>query len=1425
MGIRVLGPLTVDHARELGRRDRVVLTALATNPGRPVNADQLSDALWGEHPPVSGPKILQGCVVRLRKVLGRDAVETSAQGYALRLPAEEVDSLRFEERIGRARELLTLGEPDRAAYLLTEALDLWRGEPFTDLEGWVPAATVRRRLSELRLEAEELRVDALLRAGRFREVLSDAQALVREAPLRELRWGLLARAQYQSGQQGEALRTIRQLRTILVEQLGIDPGPDMLALESSILRQDASLMVADARSAPTTCPWPGLRAYDVEDADRFFGRERDVEACLDILARSPVLALVGPSGSGKSSLLRAGVEAALRRRGRPSVMIVPGAHPLDALTTLYPAPPGAALLVDQFEELFSLCRDPGVHAEFLRCVVTEADHRSVVVALRADHLADLAGHSCFSRLVERGMYLVGGLDEEGLRSAVETPARQTGLVIEPGLVDLLVREVGNDPGALPLMSHALLETWKRRQGSTLTVAGYQATGGINGAVAQSAEDLYSRVGVAQRRLLRDLVLRLVSPGPQGEPVRTRVPRRLVGTDPEQERLIDMLVTARLVTSDDGALEITHEALTRAWPRMRGWLDDDVEGQRIRHHLSAAADAWDALGRPESELYRGVRLGRTLDWRADSGTPLTMNEVEFLGASSRLAETEAQSIVEQARAQARLIRRLRTALTGAAALVVLTLIVGGIATVQSNRAGRNAAEARSADDNARRAALAKDARQIGARAETTEDISLSLLLAAAGVRLDDSPETRVNLVAALGRNPRLVRSAPPAGGYLESLEVSPDGRWIASSDDRNRMHLYDAATYRLLGSYDAGQPAEGTQAFSLPAFSPDSRQLAIVLELPSKDPVRLLDPSTMHLKRSLTIPGVESGYGVDAQFSADGRYLAATVFWGEHITAEDTPGYVAVWDLRSPARPPSRLRIAGRQGLALSPDGRTVYTGVPLTAYDVASRQMLWRRPRVKAFILSVNPDGTMLARSDDGTTDAYLVDAASGQTVRRLPGHHGNVWVARFSADGRVLGTISDDGEIIIRESGSGRISERWDTFDPWSLGFSPDSNLVYGGAADSMLRTWDRSTQQTYLRRTTKVGDSREFLHADLSPDGSRVAYRWLDDRGIGWVRFVDTATGARTAPTRLTVQDYVFSLGSWSPDGRRYAAWCMEECREMGSVTVLDTTTGEAVTSAAVLDTDIYSVTYVDGGRRLLVGDNTDPGRTHLLDAESLRPRRAPLAVAADSSVALGTGAEALVSENRRDMKSERWRLLDVRTGEVRSQHDVGLVATIATAAPDGSAIAVGGAAGEIATIDLSTGAQRRSTSAGELVRWVSYSDDGELLVSAADDGAVSLWDARTLDLLGTVSAPRPGDPVPAGAQFIGDSHDVAIASYDGTVYRWETDLERALDFALSDGRARPHAPGVGAVPARPALSVRLPRRMTSRRRVRGHDPATTR
>ncbi len=439
MGIAVLGPVTWDGSASLSPRDRVVLAVLATHPGHPVTPDRIADALWGDTPPATAGKILQGCIARLRKVMGSDAIETSTQGYALTLPSDEIDSMQFERLIIRGRELMTLGEVDRAAYLLTQGLSLWRGEAFADVESWPPAADEAKRLGELRLEAEELRVDAHLRAGRHDEVLAEAQALVRAAPLRERRWSLLALAQYQSGAQGEALRTIHQLKSLLARQLGIDPGHDVVALEQAILRQDASLLSGPALApSAANCPWQGLKPYGEADADRFFGRDNDVGSCLEILRRTSLLVLVGPSGSGKSSLLHAGVAATLRGRGRSTVSITPGTHPMQAITALGQAGPDTVVLVDQFEELFSLCADVKERQEFLEALTAEVAVGTVVLALRADHLADLASSPAFSRLVERGLYLVGGLDEHDLSRAIEGPARQAGMVIEPGLVDLLV---------------------------------------------------------------------------------------------------------------------------------------------------------------------------------------------------------------------------------------------------------------------------------------------------------------------------------------------------------------------------------------------------------------------------------------------------------------------------------------------------------------------------------------------------------------------------------------------------------------------------------------------------------------------------------------------------------------------------------------------------------------------------------------------------------------------------------------------------------------------------------------------------------------------------------------------------------------------------------------------------------------------------
>ena len=371
------------------------------------------------------------------------------------------------------------------------------------------------------------------------------------------------------------------------------------------------------------CPFKGLASFDVDDADVFFGRERLVAEMVARLAGAPLLGIVGPSGSGKSSALKAGLLPALQHGVLPGsgtwaiALLRPGAHPAAALQrALADAAPDGRLViaVDQFEELFTACRDEAERAAFadaLVAAVRDPRRRALVlIALRADFYGRCASYPELWRMLGANHVPVGPMRRDELRRAIVLPAQRAGLRVDEALVEALVADVQGEPGALPLLSTALLELWQERDGQRLAFPAYDRAGGVQGAVARLAERVYAELDPDEQTRARGILVRLAGVGEGGVAVRRRLP--LAELDPE---VLAKLADGRLVIVSGEEAEVAHEALLREWPRLRAWLEEDAEGRRLHHHLGVAAKEWDARGRDPGELYRGARLAAALDWSA------------------------------------------------------------------------------------------------------------------------------------------------------------------------------------------------------------------------------------------------------------------------------------------------------------------------------------------------------------------------------------------------------------------------------------------------------------------------------------------------------------------------------------------------------------------------------------------------------------------------------------------------------------------------------------------------------------------------------------------------------------------------------------------------------------------------------------------
>lgn len=507
----------------------------------------------------------------------------------------------------------------------------------------------------------------------------------------------------------------------------------VINIKSTIVSNDEVKDLEHLPPEPGEPPFQGMQYFDEKDADRFFGREALVAKIVGRLTGTRFLTIVGASGSGKSSLVRAGVIPALRRgerlvdgslpptdSGQWDIRIfTPTAHPLDALAaslTLESESLRALtnlradlvqdshtlamtarrllaqngrkhlfLVIDQFEEIFTQCRQEEERQAFIENLLHAIDPNdlqpvTILLTLRADFYAQLSLHDRLRELVSQNQEFIGAMSRDELVRAILQPAALGNWKVQEGLVDVMLDDLGNEPGALPLLSHALLETWKRRRGRVLTLSGYVASGGVHGAIAQTAETVFrQRLTAGQQPIARMIFIKLAEMGEGSLDTRRRAAfSELItrSTDTTTiEMVLSILTDARLVTistmepGDTRIVEVSHEALIREWPTLREWLNENREDLILHRQLTEDTNDWLKLQRDPGALYRGMRLQHALKWAKSNADLISLSEQEFLEASQKAASEEQSQIRNLARA-----RRVQISLGSTAGLLVLAILV-------------------------------------------------------------------------------------------------------------------------------------------------------------------------------------------------------------------------------------------------------------------------------------------------------------------------------------------------------------------------------------------------------------------------------------------------------------------------------------------------------------------------------------------------------------------------------------------------------------------------------------------------------------------------------------------------------------------------------------------------------------------------------
>lgn len=1119
--------------------------------------------------------------------------------------------------------------------------------------------------------------------------------------------------------------------------------------------------------APGEPPFKGLEFFDERDAALFFGREQLTETLVqEIHADNFLAVVVGASGSGKSSVVRAGLIPALRAtndNGRMTndnweiFVMTPTEHPLEALATVLARDESLAataaladdlareprslyfwlrrktadestqssvlsprhlLIVDQFEELFTLCRDELEREQFIDNLVTALAQSSVlspkstsltlVLTIRADFYAHLAQYPELRDAVAKHQEFIGPMNAEELRRAIDEPAKRAGWEFESGLVDLILRDVGDEPGALPLLSHALLETWKRRSGHMLTLKGYHDAGGVRGAIAQTAENVYQQFPADEQALVRDIFLRLTELGEGTEDTRRRASfHELIpqGQNAAAVRtILTRLADARLITLNQDSAEVAHEALIREWPQLREWLNQDREGLRQHRQITEAAQEWDTLEHDAGALYRGARLVQALDFAGKNTYALNAHERAFLEASEEneskeekekeaarqrelLAKEQLLEMeilrVEQEQASNRQLRRraiilacvaILALVASAAALFFLTQSNANLQTANEQRANANtqrdaAQNAKAESEKQARIAIAREL-AANANANLEVDPERSVLLALQAVETTRKVDGTVLREAeeALHRALQMSHIVRTLTGMTNPNKVaySPDGTRLAVRG-KGVIWIYDAASGKELVTISIAPG--GTDNIE---FSPDGKQLVTFDAPPTKEEyvtLKVYDAESGAVARSLTLPIQRQEWQLSA-FNPGWTQVAVT----------QVDGTTRVWDMET-----------GRLFLTLK--------GHTNIGEDAA-----------------YSPDGTRIATTSDDKT-AKIWDAASGKELLTLNGHSAEVVDVEFSADGKRVATGSHDGTARVWDASSGKELVVVTNQNDWvqHVAFSKDGMRILTVGLNGTSRVWDAQTGNELM---VLAGHNLFGGSGAVSPDGARAVTTASDGNVLLWD--ITPAHELLTIPTGGPLSDANLQIGTvvYSPDGTRLAVGLRD-----GRIKVWDAQSGQALLTWQAHTAPIHRIAYSADGSRL-----------------------------------------ASASEDR---SAKIW---DALTG--KEVLDFGKHETTVTSiafSPDGKRVASGDRNTIVRIWDANNGAEQMTLGKAKdgVVFGVAFSPDGSHLAASYNDGSALNWDLKT------------GEPLFPSEPTNGSTWSIAF-SPDGSRLALASDRSRVLDAA---------------------------------------------